>query len=171
MMQNKQISHYLGRRYSDVSGEPRLAMIRKKEEIVSLARSGSDRSYDKSLNRKSMDCVALPLKQADGLKCNVFKSQSRGGGKLEREFSDNCQSKLECSARSPCTFLPAVTKSFGQECVSQTTKMKPKMENTDSEIALDNEGSSCAVPVCDKVIHIPMDTLPEEDEELVPIYV
>ena len=177
MMQNKQISHYLGRRYSDVTGEPRLAMIRKKEEIVSLARSGSDRSYDKSLNKTSMNHVALHIKKEHGLTCNIVKAPPSSGGKLEGEFSDDCQSKLECSARSPCTFLPAVTKLIGEECSSQTTAVKSRMENTDSEIGLDflgdNEGASCSVlkPVSDKVIHNPMDTLPEEDEEPVPIYV
>ncbi len=183
MMQNKQISHILGRRSSDVSGESRLAMLRKKEEIVSLARSSSERSYDKTFNKtryKSMDLVSLHVKQADDLKCSMLSPLPRAGGNLEVTFRNDCHSNLE--NMSPCTFLPAVTKVVGDECVSpkqeiKTAAVEITMNNDDSEIPdgflSDNDGLNCGAMIQsnDKMIHIPLDTLPEEEEEHQPIYV
>ncbi len=43
MMHNKQLTHYLGRRNSDTCGPHRLTMLKKKEMIVNVARSQSER--------------------------------------------------------------------------------------------------------------------------------
>ncbi len=207
MMQNKQISAILGRRYSDNSGETRLAMIRKKEQLVSLARSSSDRSYsgktkeplvslvrcssdrsyDKSPNKqsyKSIDPVLLNMNRPD-LSTHLSPLKSRGNaGNAECVCLHSYPSNSQGSPRSPGKFLPAITKTTADASTSPDLPMDIVTVNKDKHIRTDNvvifdfptdnmSTANCTAvkQVCDKMIHIPMDTLPEEDEELVPIYV
>ena len=125
-----------------------------------------------------MDPVLFNLNQPE---------MGKSRGNTECVCVNTCHANTQGSPRSPGKLLPAVTmvtKSTADASTSpelplqdMVTVNKDKHSRNDNVTIFDfptvNMSPSCAVlkPVTDKVIHIPMDTLPEEDEELVPIYV